>query len=106
MVFTHRFFIVANNVSGAEKRFFNAFKSAETAGLLINERLYHLYIRSGLLAPGSDTDARIAVLKEGRLMRFLYEKLYRRQRLKWLYIFLQRIAVLFSLRANRGTLRE
>ncbi|MBS1567329.1 MAG: hypothetical protein JST39_23300, partial [Bacteroidetes bacterium] len=57
MVFTHRFFIVANNVSGAEKRFFNAFKSAGTAGLLINERLYHLYIRSGLLTPGSDTDS-------------------------------------------------
>jgi len=106
MVFTHRFFIVANNVSGAEKRFFNAFKSAETAGLLINERLYHLYIRSGLLVPGSETDARIAILKEGRLMRFLYEKLYRPQRLKWLYIFIQRIAVLFSLQASRSTLRE
>ena len=106
MVFTHRFFIVANNVSGAEKRFFNAFKSAETAGLLINERLYHLYIRSGLLEAGSETDSRIAVLKEGRLMRFLYEQLYLRQRLKWLYIFLQRIVVLFSLYANRSTVRQ
>lgn len=106
MVFTHRFFIVANNVSGAEKRFFNAFKSAETAGLLINERLYHLYLRSGLLVAGSETDSRIAVLKEGRMMRFLYEKLYRPQRLKWFYIFLQRIVVLFSLYANRSTVRQ
>ncbi len=106
MVFTHRFFIVANNVSGAEKRFFNAFKSAETAGLLINERLYHLYIRSGLLVPGSEVDSRVAVLKEGRMMRFLYEKLYRKQRLKSFYIFLQRLVVLRSLRANRRRLRE
>lgn len=106
MVFTHRFFIVANNVSGAEKRFFNAFKSAETAGLLVNERLYHLYVRSGLLVPGSETDSRIAVLKEGWTMRFLYEKLYRRQRLKSFYIFLQRIIVLFSLYVDRRRVRE
>jgi glycosyltransferase involved in cell wall biosynthesis len=106
MVFTHRFFIVANNVSGAEKRFFNAFKSAETAGLLINERLWHLYIESGLLVPGSATAERIEVLKEGRGMRFLYEKLYRRQRLKALYIFLQRLVVLYSLYANRSKVRD
>jgi len=106
MIFTHRFFIVANNVSGAEKRFFNAFKSAETAGLLINERLYHLYIQSGLLVPGSDTDSRIEVLQEGKMMRFLYEKGYRQQRMKSLYIFLQRIVVLLSLYRNRATLHE
>src|SRR4051794_8337139 len=105
MTFTHRFFIVANKVSGAEKRFFNAFKAAETAGLLVNERLYHLYIETGLLSEATDTVQRIEVLKEGSVMRFLYRQLYRKQRLKWLYIFIQRIVVLFSLYANRRTLR-
>ncbi|MBS1564293.1 MAG: glycosyltransferase, partial [Bacteroidetes bacterium] len=69
-------------------------------------RLYHLYIRSGLLTPRSDTDSRIAVLKEGRLMHWLYKQLYCKQRLKWLYIFIQRIVVLFSLRSNHSLLKE
>ena len=74
--------------------------------MMINERLYHLYIQSGLLVQGSETDDRIMIIREGRIMRMLYEKLYRRQRLKGLYIFLQRLVVLRGLYARRRDIRD
>lgn len=106
MAFLHSFFIVANNVSGAEKRFFNAFSASENSLLVINERLFQLYVENNHLSPASPAADRVVILKEGSLMKFLYKKLYVAKRLRLLYIFLQRVAVLLSLYANRKKIRE